>query len=155
MMWSWPMSDDAARAAALEIGRHALLQAPAGSGKTTVLAQRFLRALSAVAEPEEVLAITFTRKAAAEMRERVLLALEDGLPASQADRATWQALRESVLARRRRAAGHWPNCRSACASRPSIRSPTKWHARCHCWGACRPAWRWWTMRNRCTRKLRA
>ncbi|MET0281468.1 MAG: UvrD-helicase domain-containing protein [Steroidobacteraceae bacterium] len=91
------MSDSAARAAALEIGQHTLLQAPAGSGKTTVLAQRFLKALAAVDDPEEVLAITFTRKAAAEMRERVLLALEDGLPATQADRDTWQALRGEVL----------------------------------------------------------
>ncbi len=96
--WRPAMSDAAARAAALDIDRQILLQAPAGSGKTTVLAQRFLAALAASNEPEEVLAVTFTRKAAAEMRERVVLALEDALPPTRADRADWSPLREAVLA---------------------------------------------------------
>ncbi|MEZ5513601.1 MAG: UvrD-helicase domain-containing protein [Steroidobacteraceae bacterium] len=68
-------ADEHARAEALDIRRSILLQAPAGSGKTTVLSQRYLKLLGAVAEPESILAITFTRKAAGELRARVLQAL--------------------------------------------------------------------------------
>src|SRR5215472_6593891 len=68
-------ADDAARAAASDPSASILLEAPAGSGKTAVLTERFLRLLCTVEEPGEILAITFTRKAAAEMRARVIRAL--------------------------------------------------------------------------------
>src|ERR1700726_1772482 len=69
-------SDEAARRRAIEADGSVLVQAPAGSGKTTLLVQRYLRLLSLADAPERILALTFTRRAAQEMRERVLLALD-------------------------------------------------------------------------------
>ncbi|HEU5136277.1 MAG TPA: UvrD-helicase domain-containing protein [Steroidobacteraceae bacterium] len=96
-------ADALARERALDVTDSFIVQAPAGSGKTTVLTQRYLRLLTTVDEPEQVLAITFTRKAAGEMRERVQKALEGDLEVkSPADALTLElanAVRAHAAAR--------------------------------------------------------
>jgi ATP-dependent helicase/nuclease subunit A len=69
-------ADQAARIRAVDPARSVILQAPAGSGKTAVLIERLLVLLARAEEPEEILAITFTRKAAAEVALRVAQALK-------------------------------------------------------------------------------
>ncbi|MDR3737952.1 MAG: UvrD-helicase domain-containing protein [Terracidiphilus sp.] len=68
--------DQQQRIEALDITRSVLVQAPAGSGKTDLLTRRFLRLLAVVDDPSEIVAITFTKAAAAEMRHRILSELE-------------------------------------------------------------------------------
>jgi ATP-dependent exoDNAse (exonuclease V) beta subunit len=92
--------DHGQRDAALHTGQSFIVQAPAGSGKTELLIQRYLCLLARVERPEEILAITFTRKAAAEMRTRILAALararagDEG--AGDHERRTLAAAREAL-----------------------------------------------------------
>lgn len=91
--------DHAARAAALDPARSFLVQAPAGSGKTELLTDRILALLATVNRPEEIVAITFTRKAASEMHARVLSKLRRGLdapPDAAHERRSWDLARAAL-----------------------------------------------------------
>ena len=92
------LDDEQARAAAVDPSESILLEAPAGAGKTAVLTQRFLRLLCTVDDPGQILAITFTRKAAAEMHARVTRALKGQLTDEDAGTQRLRALAAAALA---------------------------------------------------------
>jgi ATP-dependent exoDNAse (exonuclease V) beta subunit len=91
--------DQLERQRALDPRQSILVQAPAGSGKTDLLARRFLRLLGEVDEPGQIVAITFTNAAAAEMRHRILAELEKATanPVPEAEESSMAALAHRAL----------------------------------------------------------
>lgn len=95
------VQDHLAREQAIHPGLSFAVAAPAGSGKTGLLTQRVLKLLALCEHPEEVLSITFTRKAAAEMQHRIHQAIvfaqkTNSEPDNPHDALTWQ-LAKKVL----------------------------------------------------------
>jgi ATP-dependent helicase/nuclease subunit A len=88
--------DQDARAFAVDPTRNVVLEASAGTGKTRVLVERYVNLLRAGVEPDHILAITFTRKAAAEMRQRIVDRLKEASRASEFDAARWRDMKERL-----------------------------------------------------------
>jgi ATP-dependent helicase/nuclease subunit A len=91
-----PLPDAPARAAAVDPSRNIVLEASAGTGKTRVLVERYVNLLRAGVEPDHILAITFTRKAAAEMRDRIVERLREASRLSEFDAGRWRELKERL-----------------------------------------------------------
>jgi ATP-dependent helicase/nuclease subunit A len=89
-------ADSRAREWAIDPLRNVVLEASAGTGKTRVLVERYVNLLRAGVDPDHILAITFTRKAAAEMRDRILERLDEARRLSQFDRARWRDLKDRL-----------------------------------------------------------
>lgn len=94
------ITDHHQRQQALDPNQSFAVSAPAGSGKTELLTQRVLKLLAQVDKPEEILCLTFTRKAAGEMTQRIIAALqlarEDIPPEQPHAYQTWQLAREAL-----------------------------------------------------------
>ncbi len=88
--------DRAARVTAVDPARNVVLEASAGTGKTRVLVERYVNLLRAGVEPQHILAITFTRKAAAEMRDRIIERLREASRHSEFDRGRWKELKDRL-----------------------------------------------------------
>jgi ATP-dependent helicase/nuclease subunit A len=89
---STPDSDGRARA--VDPRFNVALEASAGTGKTRVLVDRYVNLLRAGVDPSNILAITFTRKAAAEMRERIMTTLRAAGERGELPAARWRELRD-------------------------------------------------------------
>src|SRR5204862_5573409 len=90
------LPDASARSAAVDPSRNIILEASAGTGKTRVLVERYVNLLRAGVEPDNILAITFTRKAAAELRQRIIDRLKEASRLSEFDAGRWRDLKERL-----------------------------------------------------------
>ncbi len=125
-------SDQAVRQRAIDPLRSSIVQAPAGSGKTSLLTLRFLRLLAVVERPEEIVAITFTRKAATEMRHRIVHALAGAAgppPAGAGPQARSEHELATAALARSRARGWGLDCHPARLQVQTIDALHHWLAR--------------------------
>ncbi len=91
-----PDADLSARAFAIDPRNNVVLEASAGTGKTSVLVWRYVNLLKAGVDPGHILAITFTRKAAAEMRERIVRELKAAAARGDFDKGRWREIRDRL-----------------------------------------------------------
>ena len=89
-------TDTAARVFATDPSRNVVLEASAGTGKTSVLVARYMNLLRAKVAPTNILAMTFTRQAAAEMRERIIRELRAESLESTTALVRWNDLRDRL-----------------------------------------------------------
>jgi len=89
-------ADTAARDFARDPANNVVLEASAGTGKTSVLVARYINLLGRGVDPANILAITFTRKAAAEMRERIVRELRRAAAQASFDRGRWASIRNRL-----------------------------------------------------------
>jgi ATP-dependent helicase/nuclease subunit A len=88
--------DRESRHHAVDPTQNVALQASAGTGKTRVLVDRYINLLRVGVDPSNILAITFTRKAAAEMRDRILATLRACAARGEVQPARWRDLRDRL-----------------------------------------------------------
>ncbi len=122
-----PDPDANARSFAVEPDNNVVLEASAGTGKTSVLVARYVNLLKRGVDPANILAITFTRKAAAEMRERIVRELREAGERSEIDRSRWLELRDrlgdiAISTDRRVLSRAAPRVSARGRSRPRVRS---------------------------------
>src|SRR5262252_7876447 len=90
------MFDADARRHSVDPLQNVVLEASAGTGKTRVLVERYVNLLLAGVDPTHILAITFTRKAAADMRQRIVERLREASRTSQLSAAVWREVRQRL-----------------------------------------------------------
>ena len=128
----------AARESSPSIPRHnVVLEASAGTGKTSVLVVRYINLLKAGVDPANILAMTFTRKAAAEMRERIIRELQGGC---RAIRVRSRAMERAARSPRRHRDQHDRRVLPVAAARISARGGPRsrlraWRTRPRCRGS--------------------
>ncbi len=106
------------RKQAIDTEKSFIIQAPAGSGKTELLIQRYLSLLCLVEHPSQISAITFTKKASGEMRKRIQLAMYNALhnidTGEQAHQITTRKLAKAVFEHAKKNCWHVENIAAEC-----------------------------------------
>lgn len=87
---SLPTPDQKIRDEALNTAGSFIVESPAGSGKTDLLIARYLALLSKVSHPRQILAVTYTRKAAVQMKNRVTQKLNQAKAKEPTPESSWK-----------------------------------------------------------------